>query len=117
MLPTEGNYVYTEANDGNPGQKARLYSPYDAPANSEDNSLTQLVFWYSMWENFPLPAQPNMGTLNVYIEFAGKVPTGEPIWSRTGSAGAEWVEAKIMFRAPEPFRVGLSNSVDHSLWT
>ncbi|XP_071506102.1 uncharacterized protein [Diadema antillarum] len=102
-----GNFLYTEAEGRSPGDKAWLFSPDDSPADS-DESVTLISFWYSMWENFPLvDRRSNMGTLNVYIEYNGYLPTTQPFWSRSGSQTdqGEWKEGRILFRAPAPFRV------------
>ena len=107
-----GNFLYTEANGRDPGEKARIYSPFDSPANEAGTDMTMISFWYSMWDGFdggsPFP-KTNMGTLNVYIAYGGeKVPAHPPVWSRSGSQTdrSGWKEAKILFTAPSPFRVG-----------
>eukprot|EP00057_Strongylocentrotus_purpuratus_P025237 XP_011679711.1 PREDICTED: MAM and LDL-receptor class A domain-containing protein 1 [Strongylocentrotus purpuratus] len=106
-----GNFLYTEASGRNPGEKARIYSPFDSPANEVGTDMTMISFWYSMWDGFdrgsPLN-RTNMGTLNVYITYdGGKVPINPPVWSRSGSQTdrSGWKEAKIMFTAPNQFRI------------
>ena len=101
-----GNFLYSEANVQYYGEKARIYSPFDSPANEAGTDMTMISFWYSMWNGVD---GENWGTLNVYIAYGGeKVPVNPPFWSRSGSQtdGSGWKEAKIMFTAPSPFRVG-----------
>ncbi|XP_030832933.1 MAM domain-containing glycosylphosphatidylinositol anchor protein 2-like [Strongylocentrotus purpuratus] len=100
-----GNFLYSEANVQYYGEKARIYSPFDSPANEAGTDMTMISFWYSMWDGFD---GTNWGTLNVYIAYGGeKVPVNPPFWSRSGSQtdGSGWKEAKIMFTAPSPFRI------------
>ncbi|XP_041464842.1 MAM and LDL-receptor class A domain-containing protein 1-like [Lytechinus variegatus] len=107
-----GNFLYTEANGRDPGESARIYSPFPSPANEAGSEMTLISFWYSMWDAFdggsPIPGT-NMGTLNVYIVYnVEKVRLDPPIWSRSGSQtdrSEQWKEARILFTASHPFRI------------
>lgn len=106
-----GNFLYSEASGRDPGDRARIYAPFESQGNVAGSEMTVLTFWYSMWDLFdgasPVP-RTNMGTLNVYLSYGGqRVPNSPPIWSRTGSQTdrSSWKEARIMITAPEDFRI------------
>ena len=83
-----GNYIYTEASAGTPGQVAEIFAP---PVDVSGLTSPELRFWYHMWG-------ATMGTLHVDVQSADGTWTNS-VWSISGqqhaNAGAAYTEAIV----------------------
>ncbi|XP_019632083.1 PREDICTED: MAM and LDL-receptor class A domain-containing protein 2-like [Branchiostoma belcheri] len=78
-----GYYVYIEASNKNPDDRARIVSPDVTVSGARTKCLT---FWYHMYGS-------HVDSFNVYWRVGGTL--GNPIWTRQGDQGNLWTEAKI----------------------
>lgn len=84
FTPGNGWYVFIEASSPRrPGDKARILSPVIS-----DGQTRCLSFWYHMYGT-------HVNTLNVYKTGGGSSTLGTAIWTKTGTQGNQWKQAKL----------------------
>lgn len=81
-----GYYVYIDASDQNPGDKAQLAGPTQNPTGA--GSTKCLLFWYHMYG-------VQVNRLNVYLRrYRSKVTEDSIIFTQYGSQGNQWIKGE-----------------------
>lgn len=75
-----GYYIYTEASVNN-NKTARLISP-----SLGVSSTVCVNFWYHMYG-------ANINRINLRLKHAGSL--GQPLWTKIGNQGNQWINAKV----------------------
>lgn len=88
-------YIETSAPRRN-GDKAQLIGPTLQMAAGEDKCFS---FWYNMLGD-------NIRALNVYAQSGSTL--GSPVFTRTGTQGATWLQAQMTISGPGPIQVSFS---------
>lgn len=89
-----GAYIYTEASSRTVNQTARLQSVLVRPTRNTATSC--LSFWYHMYGS-------SIGALNIYIQRGASM--GSPLWTRKGTQGNKWINAKITISQTAAYNV------------
>ena len=77
-----GTYLYTEGNEQDPGDKARI----ESFANNPTDGMC-VEFWYFMYGK-------DIGSLHLLIR-RGEYVDPNPLWSETGDQGSVWRRAFV----------------------
>lgn len=95
-----GAYIYTEASSRTVNQTARLQSVLVRPTRTTATSC--LSFWYHMYGS-------NIGALNIYIQRGALL--GSPLWTRKGTQGNKWINAKITISQTTQYNVRMRHNL------
>lgn len=88
-----GSYIYIEASQRKPGERARLLSSWMEP-----NETICLQFWYHMHGS-------NIGNLSVYL----KTNQSESlVWRLSGENGNRWRFGQTALNSPNYYKVSYS---------